>query len=286
VTSTLALHVNATAIITAYQQTCADIRTHFAGLVESEKRLNLALGCEDHYAMGAIRIVPARHSDGANFDRPEDAICRLRKKVWDTIVERLELRKFLSVAKWSLLQKQIEADELPDITHESVGQFAAGLLDMRQELLQDAVKEVFERLRPRGYGRAAQYKSNSELEVGPRVVLTNMVESNHVGGLRVCYHTEQELLAMERVFQMLDGRGEISKAHYSEISIAMKGGARMGETPYFAWRAFSNRNLHVRFTRLDLLKRFNEIAGGKRLRPEKRRPVADADAIVQHGESS
>jgi hypothetical protein len=264
-TSTLALHVNATQIITAYQQTCADIRTHFAGLVESEKRLNLAL---------------ARHSDGANFDRPEDAIFRLRKKVWDVIVERLELRKFLSVGKWKLLQKQIDDGDMPDITHESVGQFVAGLVDMRQDMLADAVREVFERLRPRHEtSHSARYKSNSLMEIGPRVVIGWMVEGDHVGGLRIRYESEQDLLAMERVFQMLDGRGEISKAHYSEISIAMKGGARSGETRYFAWRAHRNGNLHVRFRDLDLLAKFNAVAGGKTLRPEKRRPVADGEGM-------
>lgn len=277
-TSTLAAHVNATAIITQYQATCADIRKHFAGLVESEKRLNLALGVgyREHGIVdhGGISI-SADRNQASRFDEPDRAIKFLRKNVWDAIVERLELRKFLSIGKWNELQKLIDDDEMPEITHESVGQFVAGLVDMRKDLLADAVKEVFNKLRP----WRSEHKSNSQEEIGPKVVMTWMVEANHMGGLRVRYGSEQELLAMERVFQMLDGKGEISKAHYSEIDIAMRAGARRGETPYFAWRAFGNSNLHVRFRRLDLLGKFNQIAGGKNLRKAKPHSVAAADAM-------
>lgn len=42
-----------------------------------------------------------------------------------------------------------------------------------------------------------------------------------------------------------------------------------GETDLFAFRCCANGNLHLRFRRLDLLARFNQIAGGRRLRPQK-----------------
>ena len=38
------------------------------------------------------------------------------------------------------------------------------------------------------------------------------------------------------------------------------------ETPYFKGRVFSNGNMHLEFKRRDLLKRLNQIAGGRRLR--------------------
>lgn len=282
--STLAIHVNATAIITAYQATCVDIRTNFAALVESEKRLNLALGCDDPYGTHAIRIVPSRYQDGADFTRPENATKRLRHNVWDRIVELLELRKFLSVAKWDELNRLIDRDEMPEITHESVGQFVAGLVDQRGELLSDAVQETFEFLRPAPRVGVRTYKSNSELEVPPKVVLRRMVGGFHAVGRGLDYDREQQVLAMERVFSMLDGKGEISKSHYSEIGVALKAGP-VGETTHFRFRACANGNLHLWFKRLDLLATFNRIAGGKRLRPERRRPVADGEAIVQHEEA-
>lgn len=276
--STLALHINATAIITAYQATAADIKTHFAGLVESERLLNLALGHDDPYGTGAIRIVPSRYQDGADFTRPEQAIKRLRHNVWDRIVELLELRKWLSVAKWDELNRLIDSDEMPEITHDSVGQFVAGLVDQRGDLLKDAVQETSEFLRPAPRASVKTFKCNSEMEVPPKVILTSMVGGFHCirGGLN--YHREQQVLAMERVFAMLDGKGEISKSHYSEIGEALKKGP-IGETPHFRFRACANGNLHLWFTRLDLLKRFNQLAGGKRLRPEKRRDVARSDAM-------
>lgn len=43
-------------------------------------------------------------------------------------------------------------------------------------------------------------------------------------------------------------------------------GKGVGETEMFAFRCFRNGNLHLRFKRLDLLKRLNEIAGGQNFR--------------------
>jgi len=43
----------------------------------------------------------------------------------------------------------------------------------------------------------------------------------------------------------------------------------IGETDYFAFRCFKNGNLHLIFKRPDLVRRLNQIAGGKRLRGER-----------------
>ena len=72
-------------------------------------------------------------------------------------------------------------------------------------------------------------------------------------------------------------KGQINKSHYSALHdaiVATPITSGKGETEYFEFRAFRNGNLHLKVRRLDLLERFNALAGGKRLRGEKARGAA------------
>ena|SRR5439155_23407886 len=52
--------------------------------------------------------------------------------------------------------------------------------------------------------------------------------------------------------------------------------AKDGETDYFRFKCFRNRNLHLEFKRLDLVAKLNAVAGGMRLRGEPTNKRADA----------
>lgn len=140
-------------------------------------------------------------------------------------------------------------------------EFAQFYSDHIDDMMGEAVAEVFEFLRPRN----DHYKTNSELEIGPKVILT-CVETWFSGGFHVRHWWSQRLTAMENVFTALDGKGAVSKTYYSALENAIKA-APVGETPYFAYKCFKNGNLHLQFRRPDLLQRLNQIAGGRRLRP-------------------
>lgn len=88
------------------------------------------------------------------------------------------------------------------------------------------------------------------------------------GRFIVDYEDGQKLVALENVFLLLDGQGTI-KGYNSELENAIEDPANkgVGETPYFAFRCFRNRSVHLTFKRLDLLAKFNQLAGGATLRP-------------------
>jgi len=209
--------------------------------------------------------VETRH---INFNDPDGAIAELRKNMWDRLISQLEIRRLMSIRAAAELDEQIKKGELPEITIENVTQIAHGFVSNIDKMLEDAVEEVFNWLRP----RCSDYKTNSELEVPPKVILSWMVERAWSGaGFRINYHREQHLRALENVFSALDGRGSITKTYSGKLADAIQasGASGVGETEYFAFRCFKNRNMHLAFKRLDLLERFNAIAGGMRLRPAK-----------------
>lgn len=85
------------------------------------------------------------------------------------------------------------------------------------------------------------------------------------------YRRNAEATALEKVFLALDGKGMVTRTHHSDLyqAIVECGEDGIGETDYFAFRCFKNGNLHLTFKRPDLVRRLNQIAGGKRLRGER-----------------
>jgi hypothetical protein len=266
-TSALARKITVRELVSAYEDACATVRAAFGMLVEAERRMNAI------YAMGesirSIRITADRGTYRDNFEDVDDCLERIRREAWGVIVDRLELQRMMSIERWNDLSRQLQNGDLPEITEESVFDFAQGYHDALPAMLTEAIVEVFEWLRPRGQHAEPKYKRNSELEVPARIVLTGMVERSFKGGWWLRGHREPRLTALENVFSALDGRGQINKRHKSALqdTIEKLKPGEEGRTPYFAVRCFKNGNVHLTFLRPELLARFNQIAGGARLRP-------------------
>jgi hypothetical protein len=264
VTDQLARRLDVSALVAIYEQAERDIRAGCALIAQAEQALN------DAFTMEATRGVRFRDRwDRVNFSEPESSIAEVRRDIWRSLIERLELRRFMSIAAWKELSDQVEKGDPPEVTTESVNAMAKQFHDALPNMLEQAVEEVFNWLRP----PRSEYKTNSEFEIGERVILNWLLEpwGQLCSSWRVNYRFDPELTALENVFSALDGKGQITKGHYSQISTAIRQMPNTadrceGETEYFAFRGFKKGTLHIRFKRLDLLARLNQIAGGKRLR--------------------
>lgn len=242
-------------LVAAFQEAEQVTRQAFAALVAAEQRLAI-------FGEPRIRITAGSRDD--DFADVEKTIERMSRDAWYCIIERLELRQALSVARAKQLDEQLEKGALPPITEENV---AATVEQWRVSLgtmLAEAVAEVFAWLRPPG----SKFKTNSELEIGDRVILAYMVKQTGFGGFRVHYQDHARFIALENVFSWLDGKGQIAKIWRSALAQAIEAEkSGRGATEYFEFKAHKNGTLHLRILRPDLLKRFNQIAGGARLRP-------------------
>lgn len=264
---TLAPRLSLEELVRTFEQAEKDIRNGFDLVARAEETLNRT------FVMEGSGWVRARNRyDRVNFDDADSALNEVRRTVWLQLVERLDLRRVMSIKAWEELQKQLnDGKDVPEITRETVAGMVEGFRSQLPKMLEAAVSEVFDWLRP----PRSEYKRNSELEVPRRIVISYAVErwSNVWSSWRVNYHREQEFTALERVFRALDGKTQETGHGYSEIHSLVHACDRNerceGETPYFAFRAYRNGNMHLTFKREDLLARFNQIAGGARLRPGK-----------------
>lgn len=246
--------------VAVYHQAVADMRSACALIADAENRLNVTFD-----ERGYIQLCA---HDRISFDKPERNLEEVRRRVWSAIVERTEVRRMLSITRAEELDRWLKNGELPEITLESVEDLARSFAEQLPSMLEEAVEEVFNLLRP----RRSKYKTNTELEIGSKVILSHVVEKSWSGNFQVNHYWNKSLTALENVFSALDGNGQISKGYYSALATAINGtslNAGTGETPYFKFKCFLNGNLHIEFRRLDLLARLNQIAGGARLKPAK-----------------
>jgi len=256
----LTRHQTVTEIVRLYAEAEQDVRAAFERIADAESRLKDAFGkiwLHDHYGRAL------------DWGRPEGVLEAMRRDAWSCLVERLELRRMMSVKRAKDLDEQLRHGDLPPITVENVEAFARGYSEQLPDMLREAVAEVYDWLRPRDGSFRAEYKTNNRVEVGRRVIV-RILECGW-SKWHVSHHWQPDLTALDNVFRALDGGGGTQQSHYGELYDAISGAGRDGkwETRYFRGRNFKNQNVHIEFTRADLLARFNAIAGGKNLRPGK-----------------
>ena len=202
---------------------------------------------------------------GHRYTDVDDVLKEMERKAWTTLVDALGVKNVMSVAKRKLFDEQLRRGELPPVCEQTVIATLAGLTAQASQFAREASREVFDMLRPRGHLAGTKYATNSAFRVGRRVILPYRVEQQWGGqGYHVDYNREQELTAIDGVFHLLDGKG-IMKQNKGPLVDAINAVDKSGrgETEYFRFRCYKNRNLHVEFRRLDLVKQLNGLAAGE-----------------------
>jgi hypothetical protein len=265
----LAKRATVTELVRVYQKATEDIRKAYSLISSAQKSLN-----EVYMTDGGSHGLYIRDTSNfrGHFDNPDIVLKNLKKDTWRILIDHLDIKRALSIKSRKQLSDQLEKGDLPEITVEEVLGFAEAYIENLPRLLEEAIEEVFDMLRPHPR-RDKEYKTNSQFEIGKKVILSYVIdEPRWSKNFSVQYHSQQDLTALENVFSALDGRGQMTKDWQSKLQMEigntpLSGNGR-GETEFFKFRACKNGNLHLEFKRPDLVKRLNEIAGGKNLRQE------------------
>jgi hypothetical protein len=268
--SNLALRLTVPQLVEAYEKASNNLREAFRLVASVEDNLSAT------FSMGELRMqVYDERNRSMDWRNPDRVLTVLDQQIWRSIVDRLGLRQLMSVTAAERLDKQIDNHEMPPITESAVRTVLEGFAGNLDKMLQQAVEETYDWLRPRAIQtHAGRYKTNQKHAIdglGERIVLTSVLESGRyrVAKFAVSCYYQARFTALENVFTSLDGKGQITKTFYSALSNAIlesndTGGK--GETEYFEFRAFLNGNLHLRFKRADLVAKFNKLAGSKTLK--------------------
>jgi Domain of unknown function (DUF4942) len=195
-----------------------------------------------------------------DFDRIREKMAR---RAWRILFDHLGVKNVMSVKKRGEFEHQLERGDLPEVTEANIIGVIAGLAGDAKEFARDAAKEVFDMLRPaKGWG--GDYKTNNAFRVGRKVILPHRVERCWNGKTyRANYHREKELVALDGVFHLLDGKGVMREPRGPLCKAIEASPDGRGETDFFAFKCFKNGNLHLTMKRLDLVKELNGLAAGE-----------------------
>jgi hypothetical protein len=174
---------------------------------------------------------------------------------------RLNLRGLVSLKQWKTLVYDIEKHTFPRLSAQSVQELFQSMLAQHEELHEQAIREVFDALRP----WKRKYKTNDKYVIGRKVILEGWVRQHPFwpSKIELVYHYQAEAAAVERVIEGLAGKGTMHKnGHDSELEHAIKANP-IGETSLFKYKAFKKGSLHLEFKDLEALAKLNAIAGGK-----------------------
>lgn len=253
------LRNNVAGLVDAYTQAVADVTQAAELMLRAKQRMGSAFG-EHRDALFSGHI-----SDYGLKDLPEIAGKIMLKNAWTSIAERTGFRSLMSIKTREDFDKQIERGDLPTLTEEHIWSFIQGLGAKVNSLLDDSAREVFEWLRP----HRSQYKTNTEFELGRKVVLGFMVENWAGSKFHPAYRKEQHIIALDNVFHLLDGKGPVKDQgeFLQTMKTAMQAGATSCTTTYFKAKWFRNHNMHLEFLRSDLVDQLNALAGGRVLKP-------------------
>ena len=247
--------------VEAYKKAALLIQQGYAYLKEAQVILENAYGAQyssfstiDHY----------HHWEGN--DAAKNIIERIKRKCWGQFINLLGIRKILSVKRAEQLDRQIEEwKDIPEIEVENVFETFHSLAAQSESFTKEAYKEVFDFL-TQGRNQYDHYKTNAKnarSKLGKKVILVGVLNDGYFDR-RVDYRQEQKFIALDKVFHALDGKG-VPEGYVSPVIDAIntsKDG--YGETEYFRFKAYANRNLHIEFKRLDLVEELNKIATDNR----------------------
>jgi len=221
-------------------------------------------------AIELLQDVPTEHRHELN--NPESGCLHIERVAWQELVDATGIKSAMSVKSREKLDNQLfkqnrytEEPPLPPFTEASVFGFLDNIYSDMPQMIQDAVAEVFDWLRP----SSRHYKTNDEFMIGDKVILSWLVESNYRHGFRVNYHRVAHVDALGNVLSMLDGKGVTKHPHTlsNKINTAWADSDTYSDE-YLIAKGFKNNNAHIRFLRPDLIAQINQTAGPLWLRRE------------------
>lgn len=200
---------------------------------------------------GAPRFEIDRHGFwGTVEERMEQIRSIVDRAVWRSLKEETGLLDLMDAAASRDFDKQIE-HKVPVVTLDAVRATFSRLFEEKEAIFERGVVNVFKTL-------SRDYRNNDEFRLGRKIVIQ--------GGFWHHAYNHERVADLDRIFHLLDGKNQkphganaasILRAHYSWNSQSTRG--EKVKTDYMEFIGYKNGNIHITFTRMDLVQKVNRI---------------------------
>lgn len=232
------------------QATITEICKHRDDAIEHFKAAHELLG-KAHQAVDRMTEDYARERDYskeiADFTRETD------HAGWQHIIDKTDFHRLMDTKARNDFTEQSRRDP-PPFTPENVLSTLRALVGDSDKIFRRGLVEAFRQLDRR-------YKSNSAFKVRKRMILTHMFDQFGF----MSHSRESVLIDIERVFAVLDGKGApgnagiVARIRFERQNRGMQPVQSTHESDYMKVECFKNGNMHLWFTRPDLLLKVNRM---------------------------
>ena len=228
-------------------------------LTEAYALMKKAKGLLGHAIQYPVTMSRGYYRDNLSKSDLAEVIKENQKGAWDRIIEKMQLRHLLSNKRYRQIKDQIDKGDVPELTVDNIHSLVQDVSANMGNYLKECIAETFEWLIP---FHRSDFKTNKTHKVGPKVIKDCVVDEYGIS-----HYREQNLISLDNVFHLLDGKGPI-KHPGNLVAVIMETmrdtRENECETPYFRVRWFKKGTMHIWFKREDLLNELNRIgAGGK-----------------------
>lgn len=271
-----------------YSRTIVEVREALQTLKRSIEKLNETFRPQDSHAfdlhLTADRCRNYPRSIVAD-DVQESVEDHFHRCAWRVLINKLGVRKLMSSKRSAQLDELLEKgyvvneagqrETLPPINEKTIIGVIMSFVDSAQSFLDEAIREEYDYWKPSPNWTKHKTNERHTFKLEPKLIKTYAFSvwrcngKNDLGSLN--HDTARHMTALDNIMHMLDGKGQVtgySGPLVDAIRSAGKASPRTIETDYFRAKWFQNGNLHLEFTRKDLLDKFNAICGRNRIAKE------------------
>lgn len=191
----------------------------------------------------------------SRFNALDVLLADLKRNFWRDILHRLNFRPYVTADRWEQINKDIDAGNSPEPSLEAAFELLEAVSQNLGKEIRAKVAEAYKILTS-GHERLKTNRKSNQAALGAKVVIRFAYPD---GGTYPTPHgMETKLKSVEDAFYLLDGQkppdGWASEIYSAIMHLCYHGGANSGKTKYFEWTYYKNGNLHLTFTRPDLVK--------------------------------
>lgn len=205
-----------------------------------------------------------------------DMIIEVRKNFWYKTLKLEEVTARLTYKKKCDFEYRVETQSDMDFTENNIRQFILNLIGSYEQILIEAVIEIFDKFTKKHcysdglYDENIHYfsgwKTNNAFKVNKKVIIPmhggygRGPFTDYSGGWKLCYEAEPILSDIDKVMSYFDGMNNYYSINEAIQHSFTRGETRNIESTYFTITCYKKGTIHLTFNSADILRRFNVAA--------------------------
>ena len=194
------------------------------------------------------------------MEKPEKAMPAITRNIdrslWRELMLKSGMLSLMDAQARDQWHQNLEDGDLPAISEANILSTFEQLHQSKAEVFERGIINVFK-------GLSWDYKTNSPCFFSKKIIINNLVAHNRWGFSLTWGYRRDQLADLERMLYLLDGKA--IRDNRSDISINLMNhirdnpGKDFYEDTYFSIRYFQKGTAHVKFKRLELVEKMNDI---------------------------